>query len=325
MGGCNHPILWYSMGMSNNNDNLYRTNKSIPDVDPNYVPWGHFRAIQSVLQSGLFTPTLVTGLSGNGKTTMIEQVCAKMGRELYRVNITTDTDEDDLFGGFRLVNGETVWQDGPVIQAMERGSVLLLDEFDLGSPKIMCLQPVLEGKGVFLKKANRMVRPAPGFCIFLTANTKGKGSDDGRFIGTNVQSEAFLDRISFCFEQEYAPKATEKKILMTMCNNLEFVGKAGQRVCDEKFMDNLVTWGAATREGFEKGANDEVISTRRLVDICKAYAIFGCKETAIKLSLSRFDTDTSEALFNLYTKFDDSFSKKETNTENKENNNEQMG
>jgi hypothetical protein len=294
--------------MSNNNDNFNRTNKAIPDVDPNYVPWGHFRAVQSVLQSGLFSPTLVTGLSGNGKTTMIEQVCAKTGRELFRVNITVDTDEDDLFGGFRLVNGETVWQDGPVIEAMERGAVLLLDEFDLGSSKMMCLQPVMEGKGVYLKKINRMVRPAPGFSIFLTSNTKGKGSDDGRFIGTNVQSEALLDRISFCFEQEYAPKATEKRILMTMCSSLEAVAPKGRRICDEKFIDNLVTWGAATREGFEKGANDEVISTRRLVDICKAYAIFGCKKTAINLCLSRFDRDASEALYTLYTKFDPTMS-----------------
>ena len=307
--------------MSNNNDNFNRTNKAIPDVDPNYVPWGHFRAVQSVLQSGLFAPTLVTGLSGNGKTTMVEQVCAKLGRELFRVNITVDTDEDDLFGGFRLVNGETVWQDGPVIEAMERGAVLLLDEFDLGSPKIMCLQPVMEGKGVYLKKINRMVRPAAGFCIFLTSNTKGKGSDDGRFIGTNVQSEALLDRISFCFEQEYAPKATEKRILMTICNSLEAVAPKGRRICDEKFIDNLVTWGAATREGFEKGANDEVISTRRLVDICKAYAIFGCKETAIKLSLSRFDKDTNEALFSLYTKFDDTFVKKTSDAVSDETNN----
>jgi hypothetical protein len=297
--------------MSNNNDNnINRTNKSIPDVDPNYVPWGHFKAVQSVLESGLFTPTLVTGLSGNGKTTMIEQVCAKTKRELFRVNITTDTDEDDLFGGFRLLNGETVWQDGPVIQAMERGAVLLLDEFDLGSSKIMCLQPVLEGKGVFLKKANRMVRPAPGFCIFLTANTKGKGSDDGRFIGTNVQSEALLDRISFCFEQEYASKAIEKKILMTAMRNLEGKAQYGRKLTDENFIDNLVTWGAATREGFEKGANDEVISTRRLVDICKAHAVFNDKETAIRLCLSRFDKDTSEALFTLYTKFDDTMVKK---------------
>ena len=311
--------------MSNNNEQLHRnnTNKCVPDVDPNYVPWGHFKAVQSVLESGLFAPTLVTGLSGNGKTTMIEQVCAKTKRELFRVNITVDTDEDDLFGGFRLVNGETVWQDGPVVEAMERGAVLLLDEFDLGSSKMMCLQPVMEGKGVYLKKINRMVRPAPGFCIFLTSNTKGKGSDDGRFIGTNVQSEAFLDRISFCFEQDYAPKATEKRILATMMRSLDARGPYGRKIYDEGFIDHLVTWGAATREGFEKGANDEVISTRRLVDICKAYAILGCKKTAISLTLARFDRDTSEALYTLYTKFDPSVSPgqeapADTNTQIKE-------
>ena len=242
----------------------------IPDKDDTFVKFGNFGDIKKSIQSRIFYPAFITGLSGNGKTFSVEQACAQLKRELIRVNITIETDEDDLIGGFRLVNGETVWHNGPVVEALERGAVLLLDEIDLASNKILCLQSILEGKGVFLKKIGRFVKPADGFNVVATANTKGKGSDDGRFIGTNVQSEAFLDRISFCFEQDYAPKATEKRILATMMRSLDARGPYGRKIYDEGFIDHLVTWGAATREGFEKGANDEVISTRRLVDICKA-------------------------------------------------------
>jgi hypothetical protein len=205
----------------------------IPDKISTYVPWGHHKDIETILDTRTFCPVFVTGLSGNGKTTMIDQVCARLRRDLYRVNITTQTDEDDLLGGFRLINGETVWQDGPVVAAMEQGGVLLLDEIDLASNKIMCLQPVLEGKGVFLKKINRFVKPAAGFTVIATANTKGKGSDDGRFVGTNVMNEAFLDRFAFTMEQEYASRSTEKKILV------KWMGACGQEA-DKDFADNLV-------------------------------------------------------------------------------------
>ena len=152
----------------------------VPSKDDNYVPFGNFTDVKKIIQSGIFYPTFITGLSGNGKTFSVEQACAALNRELIRVNITIETDEDDLIGGFRLVDGNTVWHNGPVVEALERGAVLLLDEVDLASNKILCLQSILEGKGVFLKKTGRYVNPAPGFTVVATANTKGKGSDDGR-------------------------------------------------------------------------------------------------------------------------------------------------
>jgi len=268
----------------------------IPDRLSTYVAWGHFSSVEKILKAKIFYPVFITGLSGNGKTTMIEQVCAKLKRECFRVNITKQTDEDDLLGGFRLIDGNTVWQDGPVVSAMRQGGVLLLDEIDLASFNIMCLQPVLEGKGVYLKKINEWVTPAPGFTVLATANTKGKGSDDGRFIGTGVMNEAFLDRFPITLEQEYASRSIEKKILKKA---MTAVG-----VDDADFADHLVKWAEIIRKSFAEGAIDEIISTRRLVDITKAYAIFDDKMTAINMAISRFDDDTKEGFLNLYTKVD---------------------
>jgi MoxR-like ATPase len=264
----------------------------VPERFSGYVAWGHFSDVEQIVRSKQFYPIFVTGLSGNGKTLMVEQCCAKLKRECYRVNITRQTDEDDLLGGFRLVNGNTVWQDGPVVCAMKNGGVLLLDEIDLGSANLMCLQPVLEGKGVFLKKINQWVKPATGFTVFATANTKGKGSDDGRFVGTGVMNEAMLDRFPITLEQPYATRATERKILT----------KAG---CDDvAFADHLTKWAEIIRKSFYEGAVDEIISTRRLVDIVKAFGIFDDKTKAINFCLSRFDDDTKEAFLNLYSKVD---------------------
>ncbi len=263
-----------------------------PDRFDGYVPWGHFSDVEKIVKSENFYPIFVTGLSGNGKTLMIEQVCAKLKRECYRVNITKQTDEDDLLGGFRLINGNTVWVDGPVVSAMKNGGVLLLDEIDLGGANLMCLQPVLEGKGVFLKKIGEWVTPAPGFTVFATANTKGKGSDDGRFIGTGIMNEAMLDRFPVTFEQPYPTRGTERKILT----------KAG---CDDgDFTDHLTKWAEIIRKSFYEGAVDEIISTRRLVDIVKAHAIFDDKTKAIAMCLARFDEDTKDAFLNLYSKVD---------------------
>jgi MoxR-like ATPase len=266
----------------------------IPPSNAEYVPWGHFDDIATIIKARIFAPVFVTGLSGNGKTTMIEQVCAKLGRECFRVNIVAETDEDDLFGGFRLVDGDMVWHDGAVVSAMKRGAVLLLDEIDLGSDKLMCLQSVLEGKGVFLKKINQWVAPAEGFTIFATANTKGKGSDDGRFVGTRVMNEAMLDRFDYTYEQEYAPRSTEKKILLRAMKKYNKV--------EDQFADDLVRWAEMLRATFREGACDEVISTRRLLNIVKAFSMFDNKDKAIRLSLARFDQATSESFYSSWTK-----------------------
>ena len=264
----------------------------IPDRFSGYVAWGHFSDVEKIVRARVNYNVFVTGLSGNGKTLMVEQVCAKLKRECYRVNITRQTDEDDLLGGFRLINGNTVWVDGPVVSAMRNGGVLLLDEIDLGSANMMCLQPVLEGKGVFLKKIGEWVRPAAGFTIFATANTKGKGSDDGRFVGTGIMNEAMLDRFPVTLEQPYPTRATERKIL----------AKAG---CDDAdFADHLTKWAEIIRKSFYEGAVDEIISTRRLVDIVNAYDIFGDKEKAIGMCLARFDDDTRDGFLSLYGKVD---------------------
>jgi cobaltochelatase CobS len=264
----------------------------VPPRFDGYVAWGHFSDVEKIVRSKRNYNVFITGLSGNGKTLMVEQCCAKLKRECYRVNITRQTDEDDLLGGFRLINGNTVWQDGPVVSAMKNGGVLLLDEIDLGSANLMCLQPVLEGKGVFLKKIGVWVTPADGFTIFATANTKGKGSDDGRFVGTGIMNEAMLDRFPVTLEQPYPTRATEKKILT----------KAG---CDDAdFRDHLTQWAEIIRKSFYEGAVDEIISTRRLVDIVNAFDIFGSKEKAIAMCLARFDDDTKEAFLNLYSKVD---------------------
>ena len=263
----------------------------VPEIDETFFKFGNFADIKKVIQSKQFYPTFITGLSGNGKTFSVEQACAQLGRELIRVNITIETDEDDLIGGFRLVDGATVWHNGPVIEALERGAILLLDEIDLASNKILCLQSVLEGNGVFLKKIGRFVRPARGFNILATANTKGKGSDDGRFIGTNVLNEAFLERFPVTFEQDYPSASTETRILI---NN----------GCDKDFADNLVKWAGVIRKTFFDGGVDEVITTRRLVHITQAHKIFGDKLTAIKNCVARFDDDTKSSFLDLYTKVD---------------------
>ena len=266
----------------------------IPDKDDTFVQFGNFTDIKKIIKSGLFYPTFVTGLSGNGKTFSIEQACAQLGRELIRVNITVETDEDELIGGFRLVNGETVWHNGPVIEALQRGAVLLLDEIDLASNKILCLQSILEGKGVFLKKIGKWVAPAEGFQVFATANTKGKGSEDGRFIGTNVLNEAFLERFPVTFEQEYPTTAIEQRILNKICK-------------DEEFCKRLADWADIIRKTFYDGGIEEIISTRRLVHIVKAYSIFNDKAKAIQVCVNRFDDETKQAFLELYDKVDADF------------------
>jgi len=280
--------------------NLVGTNMEkqnlVPGKFEGFVPWGNFSLIEKVVKSGMFYPIFITGLSGNGKTLMVEQVCSKLNKELIRVNITIETDEDDLLGGFRLVNGETKFMPGPVIEAMERGCTLLLDECDLGSNKLLCLQPVLEGKGVYLKKINKWVTPKDGFNVMATANTKGKGSDDGRFIGTNILNEAFLERFAITMEQPYATAVTEKKIIMGAMKKYGAV--------DEGFATNLITWAEVIRKTFYDGGVDEVISTRRLDHIVKAFAIFGDKMQSIDLCVARFDEDTKVSFLDLYTKVD---------------------
>jgi hypothetical protein len=271
----------------------------IPDKDDTFVKFGNFNDIKKIIQSRLFYPTFITGLSGNGKTFSVEQACAQLGRELIRVNITIETDEDDLIGGFRLVNGETAWHNGPVIEALERGAILLLDEIDLASNKILCLQSVLEGKGVFLKKIGRFVKPAAGFNVIATANTKGKGSDDGRFIGTNVLNEAFLERFPVTFEQSYPAPATEQKILEGIALDLG--------VEDRDFCKQLVNWSDIIRKTFYDGGIEEIISTRRLVHIIRAYSIFGDKAKAIQVCINRFDDETKTAFLELYDKIDVNF------------------
>ena len=275
--------------------NLERQNL-IPTSFEGFVKWGHYSTLERVVKSEMFYPTFITGLSGNGKTLMVEELHAKMRKELIRVNITIETDEDDLLGGFRLVNGETKFVRGPVIEAMERGATLLLDEIDLGSNKLMCLQPVLEGKGVYLKKVNTWVTPNKGFNVIATANTKGKGSDDGRFIGTNILNEAFLERFPVTFEQQYPSAKTEQKIL----NNT--LAQSGKK--DVQYVEKLSTWADVIRKTYFDGGVDEIISTRRLVHIVQAYSIFGNKMKAIELCTNRFDNDTKASFVDLYTKVD---------------------
>ena len=284
----------------------------IPEKDDTFVKFGNFNDVKKIISSRLFYPSFITGLSGNGKTFSVEQACAALDRELIRVNITIETDEDDLIGGFRLVNGETVWHNGPVIEALERGAILLLDEIDLASNKILCLQSILEGKGVFLKKIGRFVSPAPGFNIVATANTKGKGSDDGRFIGTNVLNEAFLERFAVTFEQEYPSVATEVKILERVAAKANIVAP--------EFCKRLVDWADIIRKTFYDGGIDEVISTRRLVHILHSYKIFSNKEKSIQVCINRFDAETKQSFLELYDKVDVEFqiSKSELNDESVE-------
>ena len=271
----------------------------IPEKDDTFVRFGYFVDIKKIIQSRLFYPTFITGLSGNGKTFSVEQACAQTGRELIRVNITIETDEDDLIGGFRLIDGATVWHNGPVVEALQRGAILLLDEIDLASNKILCLQSILEGKGVFLKKIGKFVKPTDGFQIFATANTKGKGSDDGRFIGTNVLNEAFLERFPVTFEQEYPTPATEQKILESVARDLKVVAP--------EFCKRLVDWADIIRKTFYDGGIEEIISTRRLTHIIRAYSIFADKAKAIQVCVNRFDDETKQAFLELYDKVDADF------------------
>ena len=272
------------------------TGNITPNKDKNFVSFGNYPDVKNIIKSNRFYPVFITGLSGNGKTMSVTQACADLKRELIRVNITIETDEDDLLGGFRLKDGQTVWSNGPIIEAMERGAVLLLDEIDLASNKIMCLQPILEGSGVYVKKINRFVKPKIGFNVIATANTKGQGSDDGKFIGTNVLNEAFLERFPVTFEQQYPSAKIEEKIV---AQKLKSAGKS-----DVKFAHNLVTWADVIRKTYNDGGVDEIISTRRLVHIAEAYGIFKNKMKAIQVCTNRFDDDTKTSFTDLYTKVD---------------------
>jgi midasin (ATPase involved in ribosome maturation) len=279
----------------------------IPDKDDTFVQFGNFKDIKRIIQSRLFYPTFITGLSGNGKTFSVEQACAQLKRELIRVNITIETDEDDLIGGFRLVDGATVWHNGPVIEALQRGAILLLDEIDLASNKILCLQSVLEGKGVFLKKIGKFVKPAAGFNVIATANTKGKGSDDGRFIGTNVLNEAFLERFPVTLEQEYPSVSNEVKILEKVTESLN--------ISETDFCKRLADWADIIRKTFYDGGIEEIISTRRLVHIIRAYSIFQDKAKAIQVCVNRFDDETKQSFLELYDKVDADFQMPSTGPE----------
>ena len=272
----------------------------IPCKDDTFVKFGNFSDIKKIIQSRLFYPTFITGLSGNGKTFSVEQACAQLERELIRVNITIETDVDDLIGGFRLLNDSTVWHNGPVVEALERGAILLLDEIDLASNKIMCLQSVLEGKGIFLKKIGKYIKPSPGFNVIATANTKGKGSDDGRFIGTNILNSAFLDRFAITIEQQYPPSSVERKILSAVANAIQLNGV-------DEFIKKLCDWSEVIRKTFYDGGIDEIITTRRLVNIIRSYSIFGNKEKSIRYSISGFDDETKQSFLELYDKIDSEF------------------
>lgn len=268
----------------------------VPDKLASFIPFGIYNDVHRIIKSGLFYPVFITGLSGNGKTESVCQACAAEGRELFMVSITCETDEDDLLGGFRLVGGATVWQDGPVVEAMKRGAVLLLDELDYASNKISCLQSVLTGKGVFLKKINTFVKPAPGFQILATANTKGQGDENGKFVGTNVLNEAFLDRFPSTLEQDYPTPKVERKILKAV--------SAGLGVSDDAYIDILVNWASGLRKNHAAGSVSEVITTRRLIQIMSAYAIFRDRIKAIEVATARFDLTTKQAFLEYYKSLD---------------------
>ena len=270
--------------------------KIVPEKMSNYVPFGHFKDVKNIIKSKIFFPVFITGLSGNGKTLMIEQTCAQLKRELYRVNITIETDEDDLMGGHTLVNGNIIFREiFPSSNLMRKGAVLLLDEVDLGSNKLMCLQSVLEGKGYLIKKTGEWVKPANGFTILATANTKGQGSEDGKFIGTQIMNGKMLERFAITMQQEYPPVTTERKILS---KEMELTGDV-----DSEFVEKLVDWDII-RKTFYEGGIDDVVTTRRLVHIVNAYRMFGDKLKSIQMCISRFDEDTRNSILDLYTKID---------------------
>jgi MoxR-like ATPase len=268
----------------------------IPKAYRNYVPFGNFDDLLQVIASKMFYPVFITGQSGNGKTMSVEQACAKLGRKFVCISMTPETDESDLLGNFVLIDGQMVWRDGPVTVAARQGAVLCIDEVDYGAQNLAALQRVLEGKPFLLKKKNEVVTPTEGFTIIATANTKGKGSEDGRYMFTNILNEAFLERFPMTMEQDWAPNAVEKKILRKELNSVNRT--------DDTFADNLVTWAEAIRRTFADGGCDEVISTRRLVHIAKAYGIYGDRIKAITFCLNRFDTDTKISFIDLYTKID---------------------
>jgi len=273
------------------NDEVY-----VPSADSTYVSWGNFKDIKTIIDSGMFYPTFITGLSGNGKTMMVEQACAKSKREYVRVQITPETDEDDLIGGFRLISGETVFQKGPVIKAMEAGAILLIDEVDRSSNRLMALQGVLEGKPVMIKKTGELITPAPGFNVIATANTKGQGSEDGKFVAATIIDEAFLERFSITVEQPYPSLAIEKKILL---NHMDKFGAV-----DTDFADKLTTWSEIIRKTYADGGVEDIISTRRLCHIAQTFAIFNDRARSIELCVNRFDEDTKSAFLDLYSKID---------------------
>lgn len=294
-----------------NTELIHETNNRnyVPVKLDTYIPWGNYKDIESIVKSKVFYPTYITGLSGNGKTMGIMQACANLKRECIRVNLTVETDEEDLLGGFRLVNGDTVWQDGPVVEAMKRGAVLLLDEIDLASHKIMCLQPILEGNGVYLKKINQQVKHASGFTIFATANTKGKGSEDGNFIGTNMLNEAFLDRFPATIYQDYPPMDIEKQILLASADaDVESLNIPDEELTEDKtfeitrLISNSLSWAEQIRQSHKEGVDglDSVITTRRLVDLIRTYLIFGSEEKALNIILERFDGETRESFMEMY-------------------------
>ena len=285
------PVVALRGVQSVSSDEIY-----VPAVDNNFIPWGEYQNVKRIVDSRMFFPLYISGMSGNGKTIMVEQACAKSKREYVRVQISPETDEDDLLGGFRLVNGETVFQHGPVIKAMQRGAILLIDELDRGSNKIMCLQGVLEGKPILIKKTGETVSPAHGFNVIATANTKGRGSDDGRYVAAQIIDEAFIERFVASIDQPYPEFATELKIVKKHMTSFECE--------DDEFANKLVSWSSVIRATFENEGVDEIVSTRRLCHIVKSFAIFRDRMTAIRMCIARFDTETREAFLDLYSKID---------------------
>lgn len=285
------PVVALRGVQSVSSDEIY-----VPAVDNNFIPWGEYQNVKRIVDSRMFFPLYISGMSGNGKTIMVEQACAKSKREYVRVQISPETDEDDLLGGFRLVNGETVFQHGPVIKAMQRGAILLIDELDRGSNKIMCLQGVLEGKPILIKKTGETISPAHGFNVIATANTKGRGSDDGRYVAAQIIDEAFIERFVASIDQPYPEFATELKIVKKHMTSFECE--------DDEFANKLVSWSSVIRATFENEGVDEIVSTRRLCHIVKSFAIFRDRMTAIRMCIARFDTETREAFLDLYSKID---------------------
>ena len=279
---------------------------NVPEKNKNYVKFGHYADLKRVIDSNMFYPVFITGQSGNGKTAMVEQICAELKREMYRVNFTPLTDESDLLGDKTLVDGNVIFEEGVVITAMKRGALLLLDEIDYATAQgFTVLQSVLEGKPFLNKKTGEMVHPVPGFNVVATANTKGKGSDDGRFVGTQFLNEAFLERFSITMEQEYPTKKVESNILFG-----EF--KETMNDPQTEFVGYLTDWAETIRKTFDDGGANETMSTRRLLHIARAYVMFKDRLKAIKLCVARFDTDTRDSWLDLYTKIDPTTSKKKS-------------